>query len=134
MVINKQVWDKLKAKAAALLSLDYDKVQGDKWNPADLLFVRKSFDFGQFQVEGNIAEFNEKFNSLVKQGEIIPVSVKQKVDSIKGSRGIATEIPTDISNISIRAIAKKGSIAGIPVKLSYEYEMCIRDSFGAFVV
>nr|DAQ14833.1 MAG TPA: hypothetical protein [Caudoviricetes sp.] len=121
VVINKQVWDKLKAKAAALLSLDYGKVQGDKWNPADLLFVRKSFDFGHFQVEGNIAEFNEKFNSLVKQGEIIPVSVKQKVDSIKGSRGIATEIPTDISNISIRAIANKGSIAGIPVKLSYEY-------------
>ena len=121
VVINKQVWDKLKAKAAALLSLDYGKVQGDKWNPADLLFVRKSFDFGQFQVEGNIAEFNEKFNGLVKQGEIIPVSVKQKVDSIKGSRGIATEIPTDISNISIRDIALKGEIAGVPVKLSYEY-------------
>ena len=121
VVINKQVWDKLKSKAAALLSLDYGKVQGDKWNPADILFVRKSFDFNQFQVEGNIAEFNEKFNSLVKQGEIIPVSVKQKVDSIKGSRGIATEIPSDISNISIRDIAKKGSIAGIPVKLSYEY-------------
>jgi hypothetical protein len=128
VVINKQVWDKLKAKAAALLSLDYGKVQGDKWNPADLLFVRKSFDFGQFQVEGNIAEFNEKFNSLVKQGEIIPVSVKQKVDSIKGSRGIATEIPTDISNISIRAIAKKGSIAGIPVKLSYEYGKATDDA------
>lgn len=128
IVINKQVWDKLKAKAAALLSLDYGKVQGDKWNPADLLFVRKSFDFGQFQVEGNIAEFNEKFNSLVKQGEIIPVSVKQKVDSIKGSRGIATEIPTDISNISIRAIAKKGSIAGIPVKLSYEYGKATDDA------
>lgn len=128
VVINKQVWDKLKAKAAALLSLDYGKVQGDKWNPADLLFVRKSFDFGQFQVEGNIAEFNEKFNSLVKQGEIIPVSVKQKVDSIKGSRGIATEIPTDISNISIRAIAKKGSIVGIPVKLSYEYGKATDDA------
>ena len=128
VVINKQVWDKLKAKAAALLSLDYGKVQGDKWNPADLLFVRKSFDFGQFQVEGNIAEFNEKFNSLVKQGEIIPVSVKQKVDSIKGSRGIATEIPTDISNISIRDIAKKGSIASIPVKLSYEYGKATDDS------
>lgn len=121
IVINKQVWDKLKAKAAALLSLDYGKVQGDKWNPADLLFVRKSFDFSQFSVEGNIAEFNEKFNALVKKGEIIPVSVKQKVDSIKGSRGIATEIPTDISNISIRNIALKGEIAGIPVKLSYEY-------------
>lgn len=128
IVINKQVWDKLKAKAAALLSLDYGKVQGDKWNPADILFVRKSFDFNQFQVEGNIAEFNEKFNSLVKQGEIIPVSVKQKVDSIKGSRGIATEIPTDISNISIRAIAKKGSIASIPVKLSYEYGKATDDS------
>lgn len=121
IVINKQVWDNLKAKAAALLSLDYGKVQGDKWNPADLLFVRKSFDFSQFSVEGNIAEFNEKFNALVKKGEIIPVSVKQKVDSIKGSRGIATEIPTDISNISIRNIALKGEIAGIPVKLSYEY-------------
>lgn len=121
IVINKQVWDKLKAKAAALLSLDYGKVQGDKWNPADLLFARKSFDFSQFSVEGNIAEFNEKFNALVKKGEIIPVSVKQKVDSIKGSRGIATEIPTDISNISIRNIALKGEIAGIPVKLSYEY-------------
>lgn len=128
IVINKQVWDKLKAKAAALLSLDYGKVQGDKWNPADILFVRKSFDFNQFQVEGNIAEFNEKFNSLVKQGEIIPVSVKQKVDSIKGSRGIATEIPTDISNISIRDIAKKGSIASIPVKLSYEYGKATDDS------
>lgn len=121
VVINKQVWDKLKSKAAALLSLDYGKVQGDKWNPADILFVRKSFDFNQFQVEGNIAEFNEKFNSLVKQGEIIPVSVKQKVDSIKGSRGIATEIPSDISNINIRNITTKGEIAGIPVKLSYEY-------------
>lgn len=121
IVINKREWDTLKGKAAALLSLDYGKVQGDKWNPADLLFVRKSFDFGQFQVEGNIAEFNEKFNSLVKQGEIIPVSVKQKVDSIKGSRGIATGIPTDISNISIRDIALKGEIAGVPVKLSYEY-------------
>lgn len=128
VVINKQVWDKLKAKAAALLSLDYGKVQGDKWNPADLLFVRKSFDFGQFQVEGNIAEFNEKFNSLVKQGEIIPVSVKQKVDSIKGSRGIATEIPSDISNIIIRDIVKKGSIVGIPVKLSYEYGKATDDS------
>ena len=128
VVINKQVWDKLKAKAAALLSLDYGKVQGDKWNPADILFVRKSFDFNQFQVEGNIAEFNEKFNSLVKQSEIIPVSVKQKVDSIKGSRGIATEIPTDISNISIRDIAKKGSIASIPVKLSYEYGKATDDS------
>lgn len=128
VVINKQVWDKLKAKAAALLSLDYGKVQGDKWNPADILFVRKSFDFNQFQVEGNIAEFNEKFNSLVKQGEIIPVSVKQKVDSIKGSRGIATEIPSDISNISIRDIAKKGSIAGILVKLSYEYGKATDDS------
>lgn len=121
VVINKREWDTLKGKAAALLSLDYGKVAGDKWNPADLLFVRKSFDFSQFQAEGNIAEFNEKFNSLVKQGEIIPVSVKQKVDSIKGSRGIATEIPTDISNISIRVIATKGEIAGIPVKLSYEY-------------
>lgn len=121
IVINKKVWDTLKGKAAALLSLDYGKVAGDKWNPADLLFVRKSFDFSQFSVEGNIAEFNEKFNSLVKKGEIIPVSVKQKVDSIKGSRGIATEIPTDISNISIRNIATKGEIAGVPVKLSYEY-------------
>ena len=121
IVINKREWDTLKGKAAAPLSLDYGKVAGDKWNPADLLFVRKSFDFGQFQVEGNIAEFNEKFNALVKKGEIIPVSVKQKVDSIKGSRGIATEIPTDISNINIRDIATKGEIAGIPVKLSYEY-------------
>ena len=111
-----------------MLSLDYGKVQGDKWNPADILFVRKSFDFNQFQVEGKIAEFNEKFNSLVKQSEIIPVSVKQKVDSIKGSRGIATEIPTDISNISIRDIAKKGSIASIPVKLSYEYGKATDDS------
>lgn len=121
IVINKREWDTLKGKAAALLSLDYGKVAGDKWNPADLLFVRKSFDFSQFSVEGNIAEFNEKFNLLVKKGEIIPVSVKQKVDSIKGSRGIATEIPTDISNISIRDIALKGEIAGVPVKLSYEY-------------
>ena len=121
IVINKREWDTLKGKAAALLSLDYGKVAGDKWNPADLLFVRKSFDFSQFNVEGNIAEFNEKFNALVKKGEIIPVSVKQKVDSIKGSRGIATEIPTDISNISIRDIALKGEIAGVPVKLSYEY-------------
>ena len=121
IVINKREWDTLKGKAAALLSLDYGKVAGDKWNPADLLFVRKSFDFSQFSVEGNIAEFNEKFNSLVKKGEIIPVSVKQKVDSIKGSRGIATEIPTDISNINIRTIALKGEIAGVPVKLSYEY-------------
>ena len=121
IVINKREWDTLKGKASALLSLDYGKVAGDKWNPADLLFVRKSFDFSQFSVEGNIAEFNEKFNSLVKKGEIIPVSVKQKVDSIKGSRGIATEIPTDISNISIRDIALKGEIAGVPVKLSYEY-------------
>lgn len=121
IVINKKEWDTLKSKAATLLSLDYGKVAGDKWNPADLLFVRKSFNFSQFQVEGNIAEFNEKFNDLVKKGEIIPVSVKQKVDSIKGSRGIATEIPTDISNINIRNIATKGEIAGIPVKLSYEY-------------
>lgn len=121
IVINKREWDTLKGKASALLSLDYGKVAGDKWNPADLLFVRKSFDFSQFSVEGNIAEFNEKFNALVKKGEIIPVSVKQKVDSIKGSRGIATEIPTDISNISIRDIALKGEIAGVPVKLSYEY-------------
>lgn len=121
IVINKREWDTLKGKASALLSLDYGKVAGDKWNPADLLFVRKSFDFSQFNVEGNIAEFNEKFNALVKKGEIIPVSVKQKVDSIKGSRGIATEIPTDISNISIRDIALKGEIAGVPVKLSYEY-------------
>lgn len=121
IAINKKEWDTLKGKAAALLSLDYGKVAGDKWNPADLLFVRKSFDFSQFSVEGNIAEFNEKFNDLVKKGEIIPVSVKQKVDSIKGSRGIATEIPTDISNINIRNIATKGEIAGIPVKLSYEY-------------
>ena len=121
VVINKREWDTLKSKAAALLSLDYGKVAGDKWNPADLLFVRKSFDFGQFQVEGNIAEFNEKFNALVKKGEIIPVSVKQKVDSIKGSRGIATEIPTDISNIKIHPIITKGEIVGVPVKLSYEY-------------
>ena len=121
IVINKREWDTLKSKAAALLSLDYGKVAGDKWNPADLLFVRKSFDFSQFSVEGNIAEFNERFNSLVKKGEIIPVSVKQKVDSIKGSRGIATEIPTDISKISIRNIVTKGEIAGVPVKLSYEY-------------
>lgn len=128
VVINKQVWDKLKAKAAKLLSLDYGNVAGDKWNPADLLFVRKSFDFNQFQVEGNIAEFNEKFNALVKQGEIIPVSVKQKVDSIKGSRGIATEIPSDISKINIRNIAKGGSIAGIPVKLSYEHGKATDDS------
>ena len=128
VVINKQVWDKLKAKAAKLLSLDYGNVAGDKWNPADLLFVRKSFDFNQFQVEGNIAEFNEKFNALVKQGEIIPVSVKQKVDSIKGSRGIATEIPSDISKINIRNIAKSGSIAGIPVKLSYEHGKATDDS------
>lgn len=128
IVINKQAWDKLKAKAAKLLSLDYGKVAGDKWNPADLLFVRKSFDFNQFQVEGNIAEFNEKFNNLVKQGDIIPVSVKQKVDSIKGSRGIATEIPSDISKISIRDIAKRGSIAGIPVKLSYEYGKATNDT------
>lgn len=78
VVINKREWDTLKSKAATLLSLDYGKVAGDKWNPADILFVRKSFDFGQFQVEGNIAEFNERFNSLVKKGEIIPVSVKTK--------------------------------------------------------
>lgn len=128
IVVSKQTWDKLKAKAAKLLSLDYGRVAGDKWNPADLLFVRKSFDFNQFQVEGNIAEFNEKFNALVKQGDIIPVSVKQKVDSIKGSRGIATEIPSDISKINIRDIVKRGSIAGIPVKLRYEYGKVAEDN------
>lgn len=116
-VYNRKKWHKFKSNVTKLLD---ERVRGDKWNPADILFVRNGFNFdASFVIEGNISDFNDKFNHAVEQGNILPISIKKDQGCIMGCRGITNEIPTKVDHINIAKIIRSGELAGIPIGLSY---------------
>lgn len=119
-VVTRGVWFSFKNKIAELVAEHIGaSAASDKWNPADIVFVKDGTVFNQIPTS-NLAETNLKFEELVKSGDIIPVSVKQKPNSIKGSRGIAKELSQVTSNKSILQFLTDGQIKGIPLRVNYE--------------
>lgn len=132
-VLKGKAWNAYKSIAARELSaLLQQEVKADKWNPADVVFVKDGFNFASIRKElgGDLSliKYNEKFAEAVKAGNIIPISIKQKADSIKGSRGITGELPMDVSGVKLRPFIELGEIAGVPLLVNYDENVITDDT------
>lgn len=118
--LSRSTWFGFKDKIIPLVAAHIGaSTAGDKWNPADIIFVKSDGILNQIPTD-NLAEANLKFEELVKSGDLIPVSVKQKPNSIKGSRGIAKELDQVNSNKPIIQFLTAGQIKGIPLRVNYQ--------------
>lgn len=108
--LSKAHWDKLK-KSVSIKILP--KLDGNKWNPADILLVHKGTKVEDL-VTGTVREINQKFDKAVQDRLVIPISVKKTTDAIQGARGIESEIPKNFEKTSIKKyIGSK--VEGVPV-------------------
>lgn len=119
VVYPREKWEAFKGMCARLAGRQLDvNMKGDKWNPADILFVRRGVNLVTL-LSDDITLINENFNQLVKDGDIIPISVKQTESAIRGSRGITGELPKD-ANIGLKQLISSGKIAGVPLSVNYD--------------
>lgn len=117
-VVPKSVLYNVKNHAAKLMSLKSGETyKADKWNPADICFV-KGVNLDVFLQYDDIVDLNLAFNEAVQKGEVIPVSIKQKPDSIKGSRGITGELKGLDLTVPVRKYLEVGTVASVPVKVN----------------
>lgn len=108
--MSKSNWDKLKKSVANKIIRGLD---GNKWNPADILLVQNGFDVNSL-FNGDVQGINQKFDKAVDDKQVIPISVKKTEDAIKGSRGISREIEKAWGIVSLKKyIGSK--IEGVPV-------------------
>lgn len=100
-VLNRNVWSSLKGHASALLSKDLNlgTLRGDKWNPADVLFIKDNFKLIKLLECADINSLNSVFDSWVLDGTIVPVSIKMDSNAIYGSKSIERYIQDSIKNI-----------------------------------
>lgn len=119
VVYPRDKWEAFKGMCARLAGRQLDvNMKGDKWNPADILFIRRGVNLVTL-LSDDITLINEKFNQLVKDGDIVPISVKQTESAIRGSRGITGELPKDAS-IGLKQLISSGKIAGVPLSVNYD--------------
>lgn len=125
-VYDRKLWNDFKARRASALSKYLGQsVRADKWNPADILFIREGFDLSSIELDDStdpklLLDINAKFAERVKAGDLIPVSVKKTEDAIKGSRGITGELPLDVKNINLKNYTTRGEIVGVPLLVNYD--------------
>lgn len=119
VVYSRDKWEKFKTFCAGLASTQLGmNIRGDKWNPADILFAKQGFNLSNI-LSDDITLINEEFNKLVKDGTLIPISVKQAESAIRGSRGITGELPNDVS-VGLKQLMSNGKIAGVPLAVNYD--------------
>lgn len=118
-VYPRKQWEAMKGACAKLAGKQMQtSIKGDKWNPADILFIKRGFN-PQSIMSDDITLINEQFRELVMNGTMIPISVKQSQEAIRGARGITGELPSD--NIkSLGRLIAGGRIVDVPVSVNYE--------------
>lgn len=119
-ILDSKSWYDIKKYAVGLID---EKVKGDKWNPADILFYTDDFNPNTLKSFKDIVSLNEKFNELVKRHVLIPISIKKTDDAIEGSRGITNQLNKN-KKVNIADIIKNGfshpSLKNIPVYVRYD--------------
>lgn len=119
VVYPRAKWEAFKSTCARLAGRQLGaKMKGDKWNPADILFIKRGLSL-EALLDDDLTLINERFNQGVKAGMVIPVSVKQTESAIRGSRGITGELPKD-ANIGLKQLISGGKIAGVPLAINYD--------------
>ena len=127
-------WHNIKKHGAALFNniLKGSPINGDKWNPADFVIVKKGSEFNaglrDLKAAKDIAALNIIMDRMCASKIMLPISIKKTSKSIIGSRGISGEILEITSKhglVSIKEMmdAKKGEIShagrSIPISINY---------------
>lgn len=111
----KTEWNQYKTQMASKINKEHGiKVKGDKWNPADILLVKKGSNTPYVSDGFSLLQENTNFNNRVNAKDLIPLSIKADDTCILGCRGIAKELKKS-TNLSISEIVKSGTIENIPV-------------------
>lgn len=127
-ILDSKSWYDIKNYAVSIID---ENVQGDKWNPADILFYREDFNPNTLKSFKDIVSLNEKFNKLIKSRVLVPISIKKTDNAIKGSRGITNQLNKN-KKVNIADIIKNGfshpSLKNIPVYVNYDPDKFSEDT------
>lgn len=92
-----------------------------RWNPSDVYIIKPEFyrHLDDLMSCDSIKDYNEKFNSLVNQDLIWPVSLKATINAIQGSASLSTIEPVPVcsfDNLNVQGIIDSVELISSKIK------------------